>query len=100
MSTTVRVHLLEGFDNDDVVVLFSGDEVFSRKGVTTAAVTGSASYFEAVVSAQSITVEVRLTRRGLRHSLDLDLANGRDIGVNVEGGRLSLFQSKTPIGAM
>lgn len=100
MATTVRVHLLEGFENDEVVVLFSGSEVYRGESVTTAAVTGSAAYFEAEASAQRIALEVLLSRRGVREVLHLDLTKGQNIALSLEGGRISLYQSKTPLGSM
>ena len=90
----VHVTLGDGFDNDRVRVSANGREVFVRDGVRTQLAVGTADFFDLDLPAGPAEVEVSVDNRTLRQSFPLEVTDGLQVAVYLDGDRLRLASGK------
>ncbi len=99
-TVMLAVHLHDGFDNDTVVLLLDGEEVFRKEQVTYSPLLGFAdASFERQVNPGSIELQVDLPARDLSGNVDLELSSDTYIGVSVINGEIQFTSpSQEPFG--
>ena len=94
----VEIHLQDGFEDDEVVVLMDGREVFSSDSVTSKALLGLAETItlEADTAGHEVTVE--LPRRGVSGNTSVPASERSYVGVTRQGDSLELIVTGEPFG--
>ena len=92
----VEIHLQDGFEGDEVVVLMDGREVFSSESVTSQALLGLAETItlEADTAGHEVTVE--LPRRGVSGNTSVPASERSYVGVTRQGDSLELIVTGDP----
>jgi uncharacterized cupin superfamily protein len=88
--TALQVHLQEGFQNDEVVVVVDGGERLHERDVTTKLLTGMAATKVIDVAPGHHEIEVRVPTRGLQDLFSLTVGGEAiQLGLSIEGERLT-----------
>jgi hypothetical protein len=92
----VQIHLLDGFDEDEVRVRVAGAEQRLTE-VSTAYRAGVARLLDVAVASEEVTVDVALPRRGLISSVTVEHASEECVRANINAaGELELTTSRLP----
>jgi hypothetical protein len=94
----VRLHLLDGFDNDRVECRVSG-EVIGESGVTTSPLYGGALEgrpLVATVPEGTVQLEVRVPTRMLSERIELETQDDVDLLASIQDERLTVEQNISP----
>jgi hypothetical protein len=94
------VYLLDGFENDLVVVRAEGREVARKAAVTSQLLLGYADSVDVPVERGQVSVEVQLPDRGLAAEQTLTVEDEVSLLASVEGGRLTLQVTEQRPGFM
>jgi hypothetical protein len=94
------VYLLDGFENDLVVVRAEGREVARRAAVTSQLLLGYADSVDVPVERGQVSVEVQLPERGLAAQRTVTVEDEVSLLAAVEEGRLTLKVTRQPPGFM
>lgn len=97
-SASLSIDLQNGFANDKVHVKVNGVEVYRNNAVTTQRLLGIAGSTKMSIEDGTAEVEIEISSRGLSWGETVEIKGDLHLGVAVEGGGLSVFQSKTPFG--
>lgn len=93
------IELQEGFDDDTVIVLVNGAEVFHEEHVKTRMQIGRAGSTSVTLAEGVAQLEVRLPRTGSSASFKVPLKGPAWLGVSLDAARVPQFQlSLTPFG--
>lgn len=88
--TALQVHLQEGFQDDEVVVVVDGDERLHEREVTTKLLTGMAATKVVDVAQGHHEIEVRVPTRGLQDLFSLMVSSQViQLGLSIEDERLT-----------
>ncbi len=98
--SALKLMLLDGFADDEVVVRIDGRETAHREGVTTKLLLGKAESVRAEVPSGGVTVEVEVRSRDARAETIVDARTDATLLVSLEGGELRLRQGTGREGAM
>lgn len=95
----LHVALQDGFANEAVIVLLDGEEVYNKPDVQTRWQIGLADSLDVDVREALVRVEVRLPRRDLAESMDLEVSETTYLGVSITpDGAVSYRVSNEPFG--
>jgi hypothetical protein len=92
------IHLQNGFDGDEVVVLANGNELMHRHDVSTRRILGLAVHEEFEVGNGPLSLDVSIPSRGIRKRIEVEEGQERYIGLSLENGDLRVIQRSTPFG--
>lgn len=93
------IELQEGFEDDTVVVLVNGAEVFRQEHVKTRLQIGLAASTSVKLAEGVAHLEVRLPAAGHSASFEVAVNGPTWVGVNLDAARVPHFQrSLTPFG--
>jgi hypothetical protein len=92
----VQIHLLDGFEEDDVRVRVAGAEQRLTE-VSTGRRVGFARTLDVAVATEEVTVDVALPRRGLASTVVVAHASEECVQASIdESGELRLITSRLP----
>ena len=94
----LEIHLQEGFDGDEVVVLLDGREVFSGESVTSNALLGLAETITLETDTEGHEVTVELPRHGLSGHASVPASERCYVGASRSAGQLEMTVSAEPFG--
>jgi hypothetical protein len=94
----LSVALEEGFEQDAVVVLVNGQQVFDSTDVSTRMQIGLAGSFEVPIEEEQVVVEVSVPSRGLSGRLEQTVTDRMHIGVSLQDGEVVFRTSMEPFG--
>ena len=94
----LEIHLQEGFEADEVVVLLDGREVFSGEAVTSQALLGLAETVTLETDTEGHEVTVELPRRGLSGHASVPASERCYVGASRQGEQLEMTVSAEPFG--
>ena len=88
----------DGFENDQVVVIMDGREVFSSEAVTTNRLLGIAETITLTTDTDGHEVTVELPKRGLSGHTSVPAAERCYVGASLQGGAVEMIVSPEPFG--
>jgi hypothetical protein len=94
----LNVALEEGFEQDAVVVVVNGQQVFDSGDVSTRMQIGLADSFEVAIEEEEAVVEVGVPSRGLTGRFETPVTDSVHLGVSVQEGDIVFRTSREPFG--
>ena len=94
----VEIHLQEGFQDDEVVVLMDGREVFSGPSVTSQALLGLAETISLETDTEGHEITVELPRLGISGNTSVPASERSYVGVTKMDDHLELIVTGEPFG--
>jgi hypothetical protein len=94
----LNIALEEGFEQDAVVVVVNGQEVFDGTDVSTRMQIGLADSFEVPIETDEAIVEVDVPSQGVTGRLETTVADRMHLGVSLQEGEIVFRTSKEPFG--
>ena len=94
----LNVALEEGFEQDAVVVMVNGQQVFDSTDVNTRMQIGLADSFEVPIDEDDAVVEVSVPSQGLTGRFETLVADRMHLGVSLQEGEIVFRTSKEPFG--
>ncbi len=95
---TLRLHLVDGFDNDTVRIQVNGKTVFSKDNVSTSGLVGLADSVTAEVDTEAAEIDVHLPKQGLSKHIQVKAKDSQDVVISVVAGRIDWHTPQTPVG--
>jgi hypothetical protein len=87
---TLRLHLLDGFNQDEVEIAVDGRTAFQAEKLSTSLLIGLAESVEVQVPGGHHVVEIRMPRRGLQESMALDINSDTTLLASADMGHIRL----------
>ena len=94
----LSVALEDGFEQDAVVVVVNGQQVFDSSDVSTRMQIGLADSFEVPIEAADAVIEVTVPSQGLTGRFETLVADRMHLGVSLQEGEIVFRTSKEPFG--
>jgi hypothetical protein len=94
----LNVALEEGFEQDAVVVVVNGEQVFDSSDVSTRMQIGLADSFEVPIEEEAAIVEVTVPSQGVTGRYETLVTDQMHVGVSLQEGEIVFRTSKEPFG--
>lgn len=95
---TLTIDLQGGFQDDTVLVLVNGAQVFRKAHIRTLLPLGVADSFTTDVASGPVSVQIHVETKNLVDTISLDVSADTYLGISVENERIDYIVSDDPFG--